>query len=184
MYRYRYRVCYSRPYRYQRPVLRLYQLTEVPGTGIVMLYPTYRSICYPYESLHRYRRYRYPYCTELTKFVIISVRYRYSCLSERTEVSGTGIDVVPIPVPAPVKYFTAVPACIHFFWELLTRTKVYIYIICIYILIRVYALDCFLCAVPKGTRWIITRKKSQNRKRPKLQGIRSQCGGTGLMYPP
>ena len=68
------------------------ELTEVSGTGIdavpnlpkcpvpvLMLYSTYGSVRYRYESLYRYRRYRYPYRTEVT------------------EVSGTGIDVQNLP---------------------------------------------------------------------------------------
>ena len=51
----------------------------------LMLYRNYQSVRYRYESLYRYRRYRYPYRTELT------------------EVFGTGIDVqdlrkCPVPV--------------------------------------------------------------------------------------
>ena len=57
-----------------------------------MSYRTYRSVRYRYASLYRYRRYRYPYRTELT------------------QVSGTGVDVVPnLPkcqVPALVSYRT------------------------------------------------------------------------------
>ena len=55
-------------------------------------YRTYRSVRYRYESLYRYRRYRYP------------------CRAELTEVSGTGIDVVPnipkCPVPVLMSYQT------------------------------------------------------------------------------
>ena len=66
------------------------EITEVSGTGIdvapnlpkcpvpvLMLYRNYQGVRYRYESLYRYRRYRYP------------------CRTEVTEVSGTGIDVVP-----------------------------------------------------------------------------------------
>ena len=55
-----------------------------------MLYRNCRSVRYRYESLYRYRRYRYP------------------CLIELIEVSGTGIDVqpnltkYPVPVIRPV----------------------------------------------------------------------------------
>ena len=42
-----------------------------------MLCRTYQSVRYRYESLYRYRRYRYSYRTE------------------PTEVSRTGIDIVP-----------------------------------------------------------------------------------------
>ena len=63
------------------------ELTEVSGTGIhvvpnlpkcpvpALMYRNYRSVRYRYESLYRYRQYRYP------------------CRTEVTEVSGTGIDV-------------------------------------------------------------------------------------------
>ena len=73
------------------------EVTEESGTGIdivptlpkcpvpVLMYQNYRSVRYRYESMYRYRRYRYP------------------CRTELTEVSGTGIDVVPnlpnFPVP-------------------------------------------------------------------------------------
>ena len=66
------------------------ELTEVAIAGIdvapnlpkcpvpvLKLYRNYRSVRYRYESLYRYRRYRYPCGTELNK------------------VSSTGIDVVP-----------------------------------------------------------------------------------------
>ena len=43
---------------------------------VLMLYRNYRSVWYRYESLYWYRRYRYPW-------------------TELTEVSGTGIDVIP-----------------------------------------------------------------------------------------
>ena len=59
---------------------------------VMMLYRTYRSVRYRYESMYRYRRYRYPYRTELT------------------EVSGTGVDVVPklpkCPLPVLMSYRT------------------------------------------------------------------------------
>ena len=80
------------------------ELTQVSGTGIdvvpnilkcpvpVLMYRNYRSVWYRYESLYRYRRYRYPYRTELT------------------EVSGAGVDVVPklpnCPVPVLMWYRT------------------------------------------------------------------------------
>ena len=78
------------------------ELTEVSGTGIdvvpnlpkcpvpVLMCRKYRSVRYRYESLHRYRRYRYP------------------CRTELIEVSGTGADVVPnlpkCPVPVLMLY--------------------------------------------------------------------------------
>ena len=97
------RVCSVR-YRYSRYRYGCRtEVTEMSGTGIdvapnlpkcpvpvLMLYRTYRSVRYRYESLYRYRRYRYPYRTELT------------------EVSGTGVDVVPnlpeCPVPVLMSY--------------------------------------------------------------------------------
>ena len=100
--RYRYEILYQyRQYKYPHRT----ELTEVPGTGIdivpilpkcsvpvLMLYRTYRSVRYRYESLCQYRRYQHPYRTELT------------------EVSGTGIDVVPnlpkCPVPVLMLYRT------------------------------------------------------------------------------
>ena len=39
----------------------------------------------------------------------LSVRYRVDVCADLTEVSGTGIDVVPIPVPAPVLSCIPVP---------------------------------------------------------------------------
>ena len=72
------------------------ELTKVSGTGIDvpklrkcpvpvwMFYRTYRRVRYRHETLYRYRRYRYPYRTELT------------------EVYGTGIDVVPNLPSCPV----------------------------------------------------------------------------------
>ena len=91
-----FRVCSVR-YRYSRYRYGYRtELTEVTGSGIdvpnlpkcpvpvLMLYRNSRSVRYRYESLYRYRRYRYP-CTELT------------------EVSGTGIDVPNLPkCPVPV----------------------------------------------------------------------------------
>ena len=57
---------------------------------VLMSYRSYRTVRYRYESLYGYRRYRYSYRTELT------------------EVSGTGIDVVPklpnYPVPVSMSY--------------------------------------------------------------------------------
>ena len=44
---------------------------------VLMLSRTYVSVLYRYESMYRYRRYRCPDRTELT------------------EVSGTGVDVIP-----------------------------------------------------------------------------------------
>ena len=115
------------------------ELTEVSGTGIdvvpnlpkcpvpvLMLYRTYRSVRYRYESLYRYRRYRYPYRAELTEVsgtgidvvpnlpkcpvpVLLSYRtyrsvwYRYLCRTELTEESGIGIDVVPNLTKSPVQ---------------------------------------------------------------------------------
>ena len=89
-------VCSVR-YRYSRYRYGCTEITEVSGTGIdvvpklpkcpvpvLMLYRTYRSVLYRYESLYRYRRYRYGYRTELTG------------------VSGTGIDVVPNLPKCPV----------------------------------------------------------------------------------
>ena len=59
---------------------------------VLMSCRTYRSVQYRYESLYRFRRYRYP------------------CRTELTEVSGTGIDVVPnlprCPVPVLMSYRT------------------------------------------------------------------------------
>ena len=56
-------------------------------------YRSYLSVRYRYESLYRYRWYRYP------------------CRTELTEVSGTGIDVVPnlpkYPVPVIPAVYTA-----------------------------------------------------------------------------
>ena len=132
-------------YRYARYRYGFTKLTEVSGTGIdvvpklpkcpvpvLMLYRTYRSVRYRYEGLYRYRRYQYPYRTELTEVsgtgidvvpnlcidvvpnlpkcpvpVLMyrtyrSVRYRYWCRTELTEVSGTGIDVVPNLSKCPV----------------------------------------------------------------------------------
>ena len=79
-------------------------LTQVSGTCIdipnlpkcpvpvLRLYRTYRSVRYRYESLYRYGRYRYWWCTEFN------------------EVSGTGIDVIPnlpkYPVPVLMWYRT------------------------------------------------------------------------------
>ena len=51
----------------------------------VLMYPTYRSVRYRCESLYRYRRYRYPHRAEVT------------------EVSGTGIYVVPNLPKCPVR---------------------------------------------------------------------------------
>ena len=117
VHRYRYELRYRRPYRYRRYRYSCRtELTEVPGTGNdvvpnlpnspvpifgaipnlpkcpvpVLLYRTYRSARYRYESLYRYR---YPCRTELTE----SVRYRYCCRTEVTEVSGTGSDVPDLP---------------------------------------------------------------------------------------
>ena len=81
------------------------EVTEVSGTGIdavpklpkypepvLMLYRNYRSVRYRYESLYRYRRYRYP------------------CRTGLTGVTGTGIDVAPnlpkCPVPVLMSYRT------------------------------------------------------------------------------
>ena len=81
------------------------ELAEVSGTGIdvvtsiakcpasvLMFYRTYRSVQYRYDSLYRYRPYRYPHRTELT------------------EVYGIGLDVVPnitkCPVPILILYRT------------------------------------------------------------------------------
>ena len=78
-----------------------------------------------YRRPYRYRRYRYPCRTELTKGsdtgidvvpnlpkcpvpilmsyrTYRSVRYRYSCCTELTEVSSTGIDVAPNLPKCPV----------------------------------------------------------------------------------
>ena len=99
------RVCSVR-YQYSRYRYGCHtELTEVSGTGtdvvpnllkcpvpVLMLYRNYPSVRYRYESLYRYRRYRYP------------------CHTELTEVSGTGIDVVPnlpkCPVPVLMTYRT------------------------------------------------------------------------------
>ena len=81
------------------------ELNEVSRTGIdavsnlpkypvpvLILYRTYRSIRYLYESLYRYRR------------------YRYWCRTKRTEASSTGIDIVRnLPkclVPVSISYGT------------------------------------------------------------------------------
>ena len=74
-----------------------YRTYGVSGTGIdlvlnlpkcpvpvLMLCRDYRSVRYRYESLYRYRRYRYP------------------CRTELTEVSGNGIDVAPNLPKCPV----------------------------------------------------------------------------------
>ena len=124
--------------------------TGTGGTGIhvvlklpkcpvpaLMSYRSYRSVRYRYESLYRYRRYRYPCRTEVTEVsgagidvvpklpkcpvpVLMSyrtyrsIRYRYPCCTEVTEVSGTGIDVVqnlpkcPVPV-IPAVYTAGMP---------------------------------------------------------------------------
>ena len=92
------------------------ELTQVSGTGIdvvpnilkcpvpVLMYRNYRSVWYRYESLYRYRRYRYPYRTELT------------------EVSGIGIVVLPKrPVPEILAVDTGgmpryVPCRTHLFY--------------------------------------------------------------------
>ena len=118
-----YRTCRSVRYRHGFRT----ELTEESGTGIdvvpnlpkcpvpVLMYRTYGSVRYRYESLYRYRRYRYSYRTELADMsgtgidvpnflkclvpVLMScrihrwVRYRYLC-TEVTEASGTGVDVV------------------------------------------------------------------------------------------
>ena len=121
------RVCSIRYRRYSRyPHGCSTELTEVSGTGIdvvpklpkypvpvLMLYRNGRSVRYQYESLYRYRRYRYPCRTGLIEESGIgidlvpnlpkcpvtvlmsyrtyrSVRYRYWCCTELTEVSGTG----------------------------------------------------------------------------------------------
>ena len=86
----------------------------------VLMYGTIRSVRYRYESLYRYRRYRHPYRTKLTKVsgtgmdvvpnllkylvpVLMSyrtyrsVRYRCLCRYELTEVCSTGIDVPNLP---------------------------------------------------------------------------------------
>ena len=102
---------------------------------VLMSYRTYRRVRYRYESLYRYRRYRYPCRTEHTEVtttvmdvpklpkcpvpVLMSYRtyrsdhYRYGC-TELTEVSGTGIEVVPnlpkCPVPViPAIYIGGMP---------------------------------------------------------------------------
>ena len=60
--------------------------------SVWMSYRRYRSVRYRYESLYRYRR------------------YRYGCRTELTEVSGTGIYIVPnlpkCPVPVSISYRT------------------------------------------------------------------------------
>ena len=83
-------------YRYRRYRCPCTELAEVSGTDIdvvpnspkcpipvLMLYRSYRSVWYRCESLYRYRRYRCP-CTELT------------------EVSGTGMHVVPNVPKSPL----------------------------------------------------------------------------------
>ena len=100
---------YERLYRYRRyryPCRT--ELTEVSGTGIdvvpnllkcpvtvLMLYRSYRSVRYRYESLYRYRRYRYPYRTELTEVSDTGMKV---C----TGTSGTGIHIVPNLPKCPV----------------------------------------------------------------------------------
>ena len=95
-----YRTCRSVRYRHGFRT----ELTEESGTGIdvvpnlpkcpvpVLMYRTYGSVRYRYESLYRYRRYRYSYRTEVT------------------EVSSTGMHVVPnlpkCPVPVCISYRT------------------------------------------------------------------------------
>ena len=100
------RVCSIRYRRYSRyPHGCSTELTEVSGTGIdvvpklpkypvpvLMLYRNGRSVRYQYESLYRYRRYRYP------------------CRTELTEVSGTGIDVAPNLLKGPVPVIP--PVCL------------------------------------------------------------------------
>ena len=98
------RVCSVR-YRYSRYRYGCRtEITEVSGTGIdvvpnlpkclvpVLMYRNYLSVRHRYESLYRYRRYRYP------------------CRAELTEVYGTGIDVVPnlpnCPIPVLMTYRT------------------------------------------------------------------------------
>ena len=98
------RVCSVR-YRYSRYRYGCRtELTEVSVTSIdvapnfpkcpvpVVMYRNYRSVRYRYESLYRYRRYGYP------------------CRTDLTELSGTGIDVVPnlpkCPVPVLISYRT------------------------------------------------------------------------------
>ena len=87
------------------PVLIRTELTELSGTGIdpvlivpnltkgtvpvLMLYRTYRSVQYRYESMYRYRRYQDPRRTELA------------------EVFSTGIDVVPNLPKCPVPVLTS-----------------------------------------------------------------------------
>ena len=119
-------------------VLKLVPKCPVP---VLMLYRTYRSVRYRYESLYRYWRYRYPYRTELTEMSGTDIdvapnlpkcpvpvlmlyrnyqgvryryeslyryrRYRYPCRTELTEVSGTGIDVVPHLPKRPVPVLTS-----------------------------------------------------------------------------
>ena len=110
--RYRYRTeltdVYDMSYWTYRSVRYRYwctELTGVSGNGIdnvqnlpkcavpiLMFYRSDRSVRYRYASLHQYRRYR---CT---------------CLSDLTEVSGTGFDVVPnlpkCPVPVSLSFWT------------------------------------------------------------------------------
>ena len=93
---------------------------------VLMLYRNCLSVRYRYESLHRYRWYRYPCRTEVTEmfgtgiYVVPklpkrpvpalmyrtyrSIRYRYGCRTEVIEVSGTGIDVEPKLPKYPVPY--------------------------------------------------------------------------------
>ena len=74
------------------PVLVSYRTHRSVRYRYRCLYRTHRSVQYRYESLYRFRRYRYP------------------CRTELTEVSGTGIDVVPnlprCPVPVLKSYRT------------------------------------------------------------------------------
>ena len=87
------------------PVPVYTEFTEVSSTGIdvvpnlpkcpvavLMMYRTYQSVRYRYESLYRYGLYRYP------------------CRTVLTEVSGTGVHAVPnlpkCPVPVLMSYRT------------------------------------------------------------------------------
>ena len=106
------------------------ELTEVFGTAIdvvpnlpkcpvpvLMLYRNYRSVRYPYESL-----YRVPVPVSMSYRTYRSVWYRYWCRTELTEVSGTGINVVPnLPkCPVPVLMYQTYPS-IQYWYK--CRTK-------------------------------------------------------------
>ena len=65
------------------PVWMSYRSCQFP-VPVLMSYRTYRSVPYLYDNLYLYRWYRYP------------------CLTELAEVSGTGIDASPNLPKCPV----------------------------------------------------------------------------------